>query len=285
MSGFSGIRRCRTNLPILLLYAALPAGRVHRTPVSIKQQVWSDGPCESSSPALKPFMLHQSLLLFFLFGEIALNRRDNTVASCTCDHRTNVTSHAYKLRYPNGRWRWKCIRNTLDRIKLLSLAIYALLSMRCTPGGSFTLCLFSAIICWYAVTIRFVYATKQSNADSTSPQRRSAEFGASAKWAPTAPSMLVVAGSTRAARHASRRGVWCATTTACTYNVCAVMVCVFASSGPRKNSRSRRSCMPERGCHAASNVSTTRKIADKCFIFADSRLMMAFMIRLIMWVT
>lgn len=47
---------CVTVFWMRLLYDAFPAGLVQRSPFSIKQQIWSVGPRESSSPVLKPFI-------------------------------------------------------------------------------------------------------------------------------------------------------------------------------------------------------------------------------------
>lgn len=53
-----------------LLYDAFPAAFRHRSLSSMRQQIWSVGPLESSSPVLKPFIL--SLFLSWLASSLIL---------------------------------------------------------------------------------------------------------------------------------------------------------------------------------------------------------------------
>lgn len=61
-------RRVVTVFCIRLLYEALPAAFRHRSPSSIKQQIWSAGPRESSSPVLNPLLFIFQFLLVFFFA-------------------------------------------------------------------------------------------------------------------------------------------------------------------------------------------------------------------------
>lgn len=48
-----------------LLYDALPAGRLHRSPSSTRQHIWSELPRESSSPVLNPLFIWYSRWIIY----------------------------------------------------------------------------------------------------------------------------------------------------------------------------------------------------------------------------